>query len=106
PVILVTDGDERAALATVRSLGRAGHPVVVGSVTGRSLAGASRYARREVVLPDPLAHPTAYAEAMAQVVKREAVGILIPVSEASLRVVLADRERLRGVGIPFPPLEA
>ena len=43
--VLVTDGEQRAALAIVRSLGRAGHDVYVCSSRHRSLAGASRYAR-------------------------------------------------------------
>jgi len=38
--VLVTDGQERAALAVTRSLGQAGIPVVVGAETLKSLAGA------------------------------------------------------------------
>jgi hypothetical protein len=36
--VLVTDGQERAALAITRGLGQAGIPVIVGAETGRSLA--------------------------------------------------------------------
>ena len=38
--VLVTDGEQRAALAVVRSLGRAGHAVHVVSTRDASLAGA------------------------------------------------------------------
>lgn len=45
--ILLTDGEARAALATTRSLGRAGYDVHVSSDSGRSLAGASRWCDTE-----------------------------------------------------------
>jgi hypothetical protein len=37
--VLVTDGQERSALAVTRDLGNAGIPVVVGAGTHRSLVG-------------------------------------------------------------------
>ena len=61
PLVLVTDGEQRASLAVVRSLGRAGYRVVVCSTHGRSLAGASRYALREYAVPDVLAEPESWA---------------------------------------------
>ena len=100
--ILVTDGEERAALAVVRSLGRAGHQVDVCSPHRRPLAGGSRYAMAESRSPDPLAEPAAFARFVAEEVTRSGIELLIPISEASLRALLPRREDLRPATIPFP----
>ena len=87
---LVTDGEQRAALATVRSLGRAGWQVVVTSRTGRSLAGASRHAAQDVAVPDPLTDPDGHRAAVAAVVLREGVRVVVPVTEPASLTLLAD----------------
>src|SRR5438105_3962635 len=51
--ILVLDGNENQAVTCVRSLGRAGHDVRVGSDTPWSKAGWSRYCRRSFQYPGP-----------------------------------------------------
>lgn len=103
--VLVTDGDERATLALVRSLGRAGHRVLTCSPRGRSLAGASRHCRGEIPTPDPLADPRGYVERVAGVVEREGVEVLIPTTEAAMLALLAERHRFPGTRIPFPELD-
>jgi predicted ATP-grasp superfamily ATP-dependent carboligase len=102
--ILVTDGEQRAALAIVRSLGRAGHRCVVCSSSGRTLAGSSRYADRELQVPDPASAPAQYAAAIQSLAGAEQIDIVIPVSEASLLAVLAARAGIAAT-IPFPDLE-
>ena len=87
---LVTDGEQRAALATVRSLGRAGWQVIVTSRTGRSLAGASRHAAQDVAVPDPLTDPDGHRSAVAALVQREGVGVIIPITEPASLTLLAD----------------
>jgi predicted ATP-grasp superfamily ATP-dependent carboligase len=101
--ILVTDGEQRAALAIVRSLGHASHRCVVCSSSGRTLAGSSRYADREVQVPDPASHPVEYAAAIQSLVQAESVDVVIPVSEASLLSVLPARD-LIDAAIPFPDI--
>lgn len=104
--VLVTDGEQRAALAVVRSLGRAGHEVVVVSSRPRSIAGGSRFARREFLVPDPASDAAAYVEALSAAVRCSGgVDVLLPISEASLLAVLPARERFAGVSIPFPSAE-
>ena len=99
--VLVTDGEQRSALAIVRSLGRAGHEVEVASKSGRSLAGASRWARAEHQVPDALDEPAAFGSAVLKCVTRRSIEALIPVTEASLRVLLPLRPRLGEVLLPF-----
>ena len=100
--VLVTDGEQRSALAVVRSLGRAGHPVYVCSSRSRSLAGSSRYARGQAVTPDPLTDPAGYVEALLGLVRRWGIRVLVPVAEPALLAVLDARARFAGVEVPFP----
>jgi predicted ATP-grasp superfamily ATP-dependent carboligase len=103
--ILVSDGDERAALAIVRSLGKAGHRVHVGSTRRRSLAGASRHAIATHRLPDPLDAPAAYARALLRTVHALRIEIVIPVTDPSILAVLEHRSDCDGIIVPFPELE-
>jgi predicted ATP-grasp superfamily ATP-dependent carboligase len=106
--VLVTDGEQRAALAVVRSLGRAGHAPEVCSVRGSSLAGASRHARARFALPDPLREPEGFATAVLALVDRRAIEVVLPVAEASMLALLPHLDALagRGVRIPFPGIDA
>lgn len=99
--VLVTDGEQRAALAAVRSLGRAGHTVYACSPRPRSLAGASRHCRVHTTVPDPLRSPAEYVEALREVIRRHGVQVLLPITEPSLLAVLPERESL-GAVVPFP----
>src|SRR2546427_80197 len=65
--ILITDGNERAALAAARSLVRAGHAVCVVAPTPVSLAGASRGVRQHSLAIDPLTDPASYAAAVGRI---------------------------------------
>ncbi len=102
--VLITDGEQRAALAVVRSLGRAGHRVIVTSARRRSLAGASRYAASTLQLPDPLAAPEAFTQAMIGAAQHWQPDIVLPITDAALRALLPIRGALVGV-IPFGPAE-
>lgn len=102
--ILVTDGEQRATLATVRSLGRAGHDVTVCASRRGSLAGASRYARRECVVPDALSVPARFADAVAHVADSTSADLVVPVSEPSALALLPIRQRLHGA-IPMPTID-
>lgn len=103
--ILITDGEQRSALAIVRSLGLAGYAVHVGSRTGRSISGSSKFAASEVSLPDPLVSQEAYFDAVAGRARTIDARVLIPVTEAALRAVLGRREELTAI-LPFPSLVA
>ena len=101
--VLVTDGDERSALAVVRSLGRAeGYEVYVCSRAGHSLAGASRFARQDDSVGDALADPDTFAKNVAVLSHRLAADVLVPVSEASLTAVLGRGELFEHLVVPFP----
>ena len=106
PAVLVTDGDQRSALAVVRSLGAAGYPVYVCSSRRRSLAGASRYARAEAMVTDPLEDPEHCAADIRALIDGWRIGVLIPIADASLLATLPDRRRLPNVLVPFADEQA
>jgi len=93
PAVIVLDGEQRAALAAVRSLGAQGCTVHVGSCIPRSLAGGSRFAASETLLPDPLAGTDAYGTAVARLVKEREAKVLLPVTEASTLAILEQEAR-------------
>lgn len=100
-VVLVTDGDERSALAAVRSLGRAGSRVHVCAARVESLAGASRYCASRVTIADPLRNPDGFVRDLAETSARVGADAIFPISEASLLAVLPARDRFSAC-IPFP----
>lgn len=104
--ILVTDGQERSALAVVRSLGRAGYPVWTCSKRERSLAGASRYAVDAACLEDPLVQPNSYLSSVVDLVDSWEIDVVLPVTDASLLALLGHDERLRPAHLLAPPKES
>jgi predicted ATP-grasp superfamily ATP-dependent carboligase len=105
PVILVTDGEQRAALAIVRSLGRSGHSVYVCSSRSSSIGGASRFARAQAQVPDALENPSEFVAEVSRLVREWKIQCVLPVSEPSVLAVLDARQSLGGTTIPFPPLD-
>ncbi len=99
--VLVTDGEQRAALAVVRSLGRAGYRPFVCSPSGRSLAGASRYAAGETAVPDPLGEPDRFADVVVELARRRRAALILPSTDAALLALLPIRDRLGSAELPF-----
>lgn len=103
--ILVSDGDSRTALATTRSLIRAGHDVFVVAPQRRSLAGVSNGAHPLVVRASALREPVQYARETSALVVRAGIDLLLPVSDAAVESLLGYRELLpERVLLPFPTL--
>jgi predicted ATP-grasp superfamily ATP-dependent carboligase len=100
--VLVTDGEQRAALAVVRSLGRAGHEVHVGASSRRSLAGASRYARTRTRLPDPLRDPTGFSGAVIDLVRKQGIQVVLPITDATVFPLAERRNDLAPASLPVP----
>jgi biotin carboxylase len=102
--ILVTDGEQRSALAVVRSLGRAGHRAVVCSARPEPLAGASRHCSATHRVPEPSVDAGAFVEAVARIVDLEGADILLPLTDTSAPLLLGLRARRPNLRIPFPSL--
>jgi predicted ATP-grasp superfamily ATP-dependent carboligase len=104
--VLVTDGDQRAALAVVRSLGKAGHVVYVVAPGRQSLAGASRHVTASAIAPDPLAHPGDFAATLAKLVDQWEIEVLLPVADGALTAILNHRELFSSARVPFGSIES
>jgi predicted ATP-grasp superfamily ATP-dependent carboligase len=105
-VVVVTDAEERSALATVRSLGRAGHEVHVAfSNPSASLAGRSRFARSGVRVAAPReAAGAAFAHDVADFAAHVGAELVLPVTDASVGAVLRHGSRFADVRLPLPSL--
>lgn len=104
--VIVTDGEQRAALAVARSLGAAGYRCVVASSRRSSIAGDSRFVSSKATVPDALSNPHDFAEALIYLAADQEASLVLPISEASMLAVLAERERFKPSIIPFPDLAA
>jgi predicted ATP-grasp superfamily ATP-dependent carboligase len=102
----VTDGEQRAGLAVVRSLGRAGYAPIVVSRDARSLGGVSRYAAAAERVPDPLRHGEDFQAAVATIVQRYGARVVVPVTEPSSIALLDATASLHGAVVAGPSLTA
>lgn len=104
--ILVTDGENRSALAVTRSLGRRGCNVLV---TGRelgSISASSKFCRKAFKIPDPLKNGGSYSEAIVEIVIREDIDVIFPMTEQSVYCLNNARERLgKRITLACPPPE-
>jgi hypothetical protein len=116
PWVLVSDGSRRAggqgrsAVAAVRALAAGGYRPAV-TVSGGSLAAASRHCARRVAVP-PVMEP-GYVEAVRAEMERHPYLVCLPASDAALLALdprvehLVDKVQLakhaERAGIPMPP---
>jgi predicted ATP-grasp superfamily ATP-dependent carboligase len=103
--VLLTDGEQRASLACVRSLGKAGFECFVTGPEKGNLAASSRYCRGRASPSDPGADPEAFLEDLVELARRWRIGFLLPITEKSLRAVLPAVHRFPGIQVPFPSHE-
>lgn len=104
--ILVTDGNSRAALAITRSLGKAGHTIVVGSTQLNNLAAASKYCTTRICYPDPDKYADAFIDFLADFISHEGIDALIPVTDITTMTIGGSRSRIpAGCALPFPDIE-
>ena len=87
-------------LAAIRSLGRAGIPVVAVDHRAGALGFRSRYAR-PLPAPDPAVEPEAYVDLLSQ----QEPGVVLPTHDPPLNAVARHRDKLTGFRFPFPAWE-
>ena len=100
--ILVTDGEDRAALAACRGLWRAGHTVAVAAGVQGAATHASRACSARLVLPRSLSADE-FVAALAAAVRRTRYDLLLPASDAALLAVSRSRERLPSLLLRWLP---
>lgn len=101
--VLITDGNERAALAVTRALGREQVEVIVGAESQRSLAGSSRYCRQSFVYPSPYQEPERFVARLLEMIRKHDVDALFPISDIAMHVIGPERAQFeRYTRIPSP----
>ncbi|HZR66115.1 MAG TPA: hypothetical protein VFA85_13250 [Terriglobales bacterium] len=96
--ILVLDGNENQAVASVRSLARAGHSVFVGSSSLWSKAGWSRYASGQFSYPSPERNPQEFVRHIAGEAAKHQPALILPMTEASMLPISEHRELIFSAG--------
>jgi predicted ATP-grasp superfamily ATP-dependent carboligase len=105
--ILVTDSDNRSALAAVRALGRRGHEVFVAGERHPSLASVSRYCAAFDAYPSAINDPQGFLAAVIDIVTARRIDVLMPMTEISTLLLTEHQERLPAhVKLPFPSAAA
>ncbi len=90
--VFVTDGEQRATLAVVRALGRAGIPVTVGSKSANSLAGCSRYCTGQLRYPSPSEQGEAFQASMLKEIQSGSYKALFPMTDITTTLVAEMRD--------------
>jgi predicted ATP-grasp superfamily ATP-dependent carboligase len=94
PSILLTDPEQRAALAAARALARRGHRVVTVGVS-LGLAGRSRSTSKAFMLgKDTVDDPARFRASLAEIVDREQVDAVVPVTDGASRRLLGHEQEL------------
>jgi len=105
--VLVTDGEQRPALAIVRSLACHGMSVVAGSEQPVSLSSCSRYCSSPVVYPSPDTSPAAFTRWLEDFVSRERIDVVLPVTDVTMHLVSRNATTLRTrTALAVPSFEA
>jgi predicted ATP-grasp superfamily ATP-dependent carboligase len=104
-IVLATDGEQRATLAVVRSLGGAGHEVYVCAASRNSLAGCSRFCTGTLVAPDPLTDAAGFRRSVAEFCRRSRVDVLLPVTEPAHLAILDVPSVFADVKVVAPPID-
>jgi predicted ATP-grasp superfamily ATP-dependent carboligase len=82
--VLVTDAENKNALAAIRSLGRRGVTVVAGSAKRLARGFHSSYSRETVRYPSPLLGTT-FANFVAEYARAHQVDVVLPIGDATTR---------------------
>ncbi len=103
--VLVTDPEHRAALATVRALGRAGFSVYT-SGTDRGIAGVSRSVQAHLGMSRADADSVErYPAAILSLVEQHGIDVVVPVTDAASRLLLPLKDR-SGLTVAGPSMDA
>lgn len=104
--VFVTDGEQRATLALVRALGRASIPVTVGSKSGASLAGSSRFCAGQVRYPSPVEDAEGFQASLLTEMQSGRYKVLIPMTDITTILAARMRSSLEPhVRLPIAPAE-
>lgn len=103
PPVILLDGNQRSSLATVRSLGKRGIRVLVGEETANSISSRSKYCAEKFQYISASRSTTGFIESIVKVALQNQGGILFPMTDATLSLILQNKKTLlKYVIIPYP----
>jgi predicted ATP-grasp superfamily ATP-dependent carboligase len=99
--ILVLDGNQNQAVASVRSLARSGHRVYTGEAASWSKASLSRASSGHFRYPSPQQHIGEFIAALSKFVREHPGTLILPMTEATTLPLSAHRNSLVAAGARF-----
>ncbi|MCU1304266.1 MAG: hypothetical protein JWQ87_4550 [Candidatus Sulfotelmatobacter sp.] len=96
--ILVLDGNQNQAVASVRSLANAGHQVLVGESSAWSKAGWSRSCESTFQYPSPQEDTAGFLARVAEVAGQKPGTLILPMTEATTLPLSAQRDQIFATG--------
>ncbi len=102
--VLILDGSHKHSLTSARSLARAGLRVAIGESVGQypprhePPSFQSRYCARALVLPDYVAEPAVYSDAVLSFVREHGIKVVLPVGDANITLLAPQRGRFTEAG--------
>jgi len=104
---LITDGEQRPALAIARSLGGRGIEVHVGTHLATSLASSSRYCSAHVTYPSPERDQKSFDRFVLAAARRGDFDVILPVTDVVMHAISANQDALRHhCALACPPFTA
>ncbi len=82
--ILVTDGENRSSLAVTRSLGRKGCTIIAVGRSANDISFSSKFCHKAYLVPDPLTDGMNYLHAISEIVAKERINVIFPMTEQSV----------------------
>jgi predicted ATP-grasp superfamily ATP-dependent carboligase len=96
--ILVLDGNQNQAVASVRSLASAGHQVLVGESSTWSKAGWSRSCESTFQYPSPQKDAPGFITRISEIAREKSGTLILPMTEATTLPLSAQRDQLFAAG--------
>lgn len=104
--VLILDGQQRSALAATRSLGRHGVLVHVADTQCATLAGTSRYARSQLIYPDPRTDAGQFTDWVFETASRLDIEMVLPLTDLSTMLLAPVRNRFGKIRIASGPAQS
>jgi len=96
--VLVLDGNQNQAVASVRSLAQAGHTVYAAEAAAWSKAGWSRLSVGGIRYPAPYVHAESFIEAISDFVRQRTGTFVLPMTDATTLPISSHRDALISAG--------
>ena len=96
--VLVLDGNQNQAVASVRSLAKAGHEVLAGESSNWSKAGWSRSCQGTFQYPAPERNVSQFVARISEVARQQSGTLVLPMTEATTLPLSAQRDSLIAAG--------